>query len=255
MHYYNFNISSYLSHTNHLDDLEDLAYRRMLDYCYLHESPLPKNIKEIAKLIRMRTECERIADVLQEFFISEEDGFYHVKVNAEINKYRTRSESAKKAANARWDKNTLKNKVLSSDANAMRTHSECNAKQELRTKKQEPRNKNYKKPLSQKYCDDDLKAANYIYDLILKIKDDFKKPNLETWANEVRKMIEIDKRTHKEICELFKWANQDDFWQSNILSPAKLRKQFDQLAIKKSGSKLVAQDFSDVDYGEMEGSL
>jgi hypothetical protein len=34
-----------------------------------------------------------------------------------------------------------------------------------------------------------------------------------------------DKRTHYEICELFKWANEDDFWQENILSPSKLRKQ------------------------------
>lgn len=137
MHFYNFNVSNYLSHTSHLDDLEDLAYRRMLDWCYLHEEPLPIDIKQIAKLIRMRTECERIADVLQEFFITQDDGYYHSKVNDEIEKYRTRSEKAKSAANARWDKKSLKNKALKGDANAMRTHSEGNANKELRTKNKE----------------------------------------------------------------------------------------------------------------------
>lgn len=137
MHFYNFNVSNYLSHTSHLDDLEDLAYRRMLDWCYLHEEPLPTDIKQIAKLIRMRTECERIADVLQEFFITQDDGYYHSKVNDEIEKYRTRSEKAKSAANARWDKKSLKNKALKGDANAMRTHSEGNANKELRTKNKE----------------------------------------------------------------------------------------------------------------------
>ncbi|MGS1814239.1 hypothetical protein GHV20_004705 [Klebsiella oxytoca] len=32
---------------------------------------------------------------------------------------------------------------------------------------------------------------------------------------------------------MFKWANEDDFWQKNILSPSKLRKQWDQLMTKR----------------------
>jgi len=35
MHYYQFNIGDYASHTRHLSDLEDLAYRRLLDAYYL----------------------------------------------------------------------------------------------------------------------------------------------------------------------------------------------------------------------------
>ncbi len=137
MHFYNFNVSNYQAHTSHLDNLEDLAYRRMLDYCYFHEEPLPKDVKQISKLIRMRDECERIADVLQEFFIDEEEGYFHSKVNAEIDRYRTKSEKAKASAKARWDRKTLKNKVLGSDANALRTDCEGNAKEELRKKKEE----------------------------------------------------------------------------------------------------------------------
>ena len=42
-----------------------------------------------------------------------------------------------------------------------------------------------------------------------------------------------DKRTHYEICDLFQWANRDEFWKDNILSPSSLRKQWDQLTTKR----------------------
>ena len=58
-------------------------------------------------------------------------------------------------------------------------------------------------------------------------------PKWVEWANTIRLMRLQDKRTHYEICELFKWANEDDFWQENILSPSKLRKQWDPLTTKR----------------------
>ena len=76
MHYYKFNISDYKAHTEHLELLEDLAFRRMLDWMYLHEKPLPKNIDEIARFIRMRTHNDCIAYVLQEFFIKTKGRIY-----------------------------------------------------------------------------------------------------------------------------------------------------------------------------------
>jgi uncharacterized protein YdaU (DUF1376 family) len=110
MHYYNFDVKAYNSHTAHLDEMEDLCYRRMIDWCYLHESPLPKDIEKIAKIIRMRTHCERIADVLQEFWIEQEEGYFHDKINADIEHYRNKSAQSKAAADARWAKKNLKNK-------------------------------------------------------------------------------------------------------------------------------------------------
>ena len=95
MHYFNFDIKAYQSHTSHLDEMEDLCYRRMIDWCYLHESPLPKDIDKIAKLIRMRTHSECIADVLREFWIEEEEGFFHDKINEDIAHYRNKSAQAK----------------------------------------------------------------------------------------------------------------------------------------------------------------
>ena len=119
MHYYQFNIGDYASHTAHLDPLEDIAYRRMLDYCYLNECGLPETIESIARVIRMRTHCDCIATVLQEFFFSHDDGtWHHTRVDSEILAYKGKSAKASQSARKRWD---------NVDANALPTLSEGNA--------------------------------------------------------------------------------------------------------------------------------
>ena len=115
MHYYQFNIGDYQSHTGHLSELEDLAYRRLLDWVYLHEKPIPLEINEVARNIRMRTHCESIAIVLQEFFNRTESGWVSDRVQREIAKTGDKSRKASESARARWD------------ANALRTQSESNA--------------------------------------------------------------------------------------------------------------------------------
>ena len=87
------------------------------------------------------------------------------------------------------------------------------------------------------YTNDDLLAANWIFGLIKNLSPNVKTPTFESWANEIRLMRERDGRTHKDICELFKWANEDEFWSANILSPSKLRDKWDQLEIKRKSSK------------------
>jgi uncharacterized protein YdaU (DUF1376 family) len=96
----------------------------MLDWCYLHEKPLPKNKDEIARMIRMRTHSDCIAVVLRDFFTKNSDGEYiHKRVFLEIEKANAKSSKARESAKARWDK------VLG-DANALRTESEGNATQD-----------------------------------------------------------------------------------------------------------------------------
>ena len=81
--------------------------------------------------------------------------------------------------------------------------------------------------------EEDEKAARWIFDRVKSLGGSPKDPNWNTWANDIRLMREQDSRTHREICELFGWANRDDFWRVNILSPAKLRKQWGQLSVKR----------------------
>jgi uncharacterized protein YdaU (DUF1376 family) len=118
MHYYQFNIGDYQSHTSHLSEIEDLAFRRMLDWCYLHEKPLPFDVDEISRQIRMRTHSESIAIVLREYFERSEDGWINVRAIQEMLKVGEKSEKASASAKARWGKK---------DANALRTQSEGNA--------------------------------------------------------------------------------------------------------------------------------
>ena len=80
---------------------------------------------------------------------------------------------------------------------------------------------------------DDLKAARWIFDKLLTVNASLSEPNWVEWANTIRLMRLQDNRSHYEICELFKWANDDDFWQKNILSPSKLRMKWDQLTTKR----------------------
>lgn len=133
MHYYQFNIGDYKSHTEHLTDLEDLAYRRMLDWYYLHETPLPFEPNEIARLIRMRTHTDCIAVVLHEFFIRTEAGWANHRADQEIARAGEKSSKASESAKARWSKHK--------DADAMRTHSESNATQDTLHKTQDTEHK------------------------------------------------------------------------------------------------------------------
>ncbi len=138
MHYYQFNIGDYKSHTSHLDPIEDIAYRRLLDWCYLHEKPLPKSINEIERLINMRTHYESIATVLKEFFyVVKGKGWFHSRVEKEITAYKEKSEKARNSAKARWG-NTK------SDANAMPAQSERNANHKPITNNHKPLNNNHK---------------------------------------------------------------------------------------------------------------
>ena len=84
------------------------------------------------------------------------------------------------------------------------------------------------------FSDDDMTAATWMRDRVLLINPSAKQPNLESWANDVRMLREIDGRSLKEIGELFDWANRNDFWCSNILSPKTLRKQWDKLTLQRS---------------------
>jgi uncharacterized phage protein (TIGR02220 family) len=139
MHYYKFNIGDYASHTSHLDPLEDIAYRRMLDWVYLHESPLPGSSEQIARLIRMRADCEEVANVLQEFFILTDHGWMQEKADAEIQAYNEKSTKAKASAMARWSK-----KPINSDANALRSECEGNANHQPLTINHKPSTINHK---------------------------------------------------------------------------------------------------------------
>ena len=100
MHYYQFHIGDYKSHTHHLSQMEDLAFRRLLDHYYLHEQPIKQ--RDIARQIGMREHEQDVLTVLNEFFVSTQDGFINPRADEEIAKYRKFIEDGKRGAAKRW---------------------------------------------------------------------------------------------------------------------------------------------------------
>ena len=100
MHYFQFNIGDYASHTRHLSLMEDLAYRRLLDAYYLRESELPLCTIEVSRIISMRFNIEDVEQVLIEFFERTETGWFHKRAEAEITHFRDKRQKASNAGKA-----------------------------------------------------------------------------------------------------------------------------------------------------------
>ncbi|MFN7753873.1 MAG: YdaU family protein [Pseudomonadota bacterium] len=86
MIWYKFNVGAYLAETLRLSDAEDLAYRRLIDLCYLSEQPLPLDKEAVARKIRM--DLDVTESVLAEFFDRTEEGYRHARCEADIARYR-----------------------------------------------------------------------------------------------------------------------------------------------------------------------
>ena len=124
MNYFPFHLGDYATHTAHLEPLEDLAYRRMLDLYYLHEVPLPAAVVDVAKLVRMKNNLVEVGAVLAEFFILSDGGWSHERCDREIAKMQDKQAKAKASAQA---------SVNARQASAQRTLNERSTDAELPT--------------------------------------------------------------------------------------------------------------------------
>ena len=173
MHFYSFNIGDYMSHTVHLSLMEDLAYRRCLDIYYLHEKPLPEDVGEVARLIRMPEHKPEVVQVLKEFFTHDVGtGYVHKRTDEEITKYQAKIQAASRAGKA----------SALARSNASSTTVQLNKKQETINKKQET---NIKRPrnVSKKTWDDFLthrknKKAPLTETALIGIKNEVKKTTI-----------------------------------------------------------------------------
>ena len=95
MHYYQFNIGDYAKHTRHLTNNEDLAYRRMLDFCYLNEEPFDNDLIKVARLINMRGCEEEVENVLNDFFELRDDKWHNNRVDKDLGFYADKAERAR----------------------------------------------------------------------------------------------------------------------------------------------------------------
>jgi uncharacterized protein YdaU (DUF1376 family) len=89
MIWYKFHIGDYLTHTAHLNEYEDLVYRRLLDLSYMSEEPLSLDIKAVARKVRL--DVEPVEQILNEFFEKTDEGYVNRRAQAEITKYQAQA--------------------------------------------------------------------------------------------------------------------------------------------------------------------
>jgi uncharacterized protein YdaU (DUF1376 family) len=140
MHYYQFNIGDYYSHTKHLSPIEDICYRRALDYYYLHEAPLTSDIAKLARLLMVTEYQIELMTVLDEFFVVATEGFINPRADKEIQQYQSFSDAGKRGAAKRWSKGG-DSEVIGGLSGGV---SKANAKQETLTTNHKPLTINHK---------------------------------------------------------------------------------------------------------------
>ena len=91
MIWYKFHIGDYLTHTVHLSDAEDLAYRRLLDLYYMSEKEIPLDTESVARKIRL--DLDITESVLEEFFERTETGYFNNRCHVEVTKYQHQVEN------------------------------------------------------------------------------------------------------------------------------------------------------------------
>ena len=79
---YVFNIRAYREHAALMGPADDLAYRRLIDYYYLREGPLPSDVQHVAQEIDF--DADVVLGVLENFFKNTSEGWVHERMQADI---------------------------------------------------------------------------------------------------------------------------------------------------------------------------
>lgn len=94
MNFYPFHVGDYGLRTGHLEPMEDLAYRRLLDLYYVNERPITGTPQEVARLIRLRSAAADVESVLREFFKETPEGWQHSHCDEVIAQYQAKAKVA-----------------------------------------------------------------------------------------------------------------------------------------------------------------
>ena len=163
------------------------------------------------------------------FEVDEKQMFFSTKFNEFMQPYLTMKEQRRlagiKSGEARREKALL---TAESNDRSTDVQRELNGDEQSKVKK---RKENVYSETSVEF-----RLAAYLFKFIQERKTDYTEPNFQEWAKHIDYMIRLDKRDFKEIGKVIEWCQQDEFWQNNILSTSKLRKQYDQLVLKMKKS-------------------
>jgi len=95
MHYYSFNIGDFSLHTNHLSLEEEAVYRKLLDFYYDTELPIPIKTERVIRRLRLGSYQDILDVILHEFFVKEADGWHNYRADIEIADYHAKGKTAR----------------------------------------------------------------------------------------------------------------------------------------------------------------
>lgn len=151
MHYYQFNIGDYASHTSRLSPIEDLAYRRLMDLYYLNEQPFNMCATEVAREIGLIDYSADVEYVLSKFFTLTDGVYFQKRIESEIKKFKSNAKNKSKAGKASAKARRVK--ALSSGTHVEQTLNTTSTNEQLNIN-QEPLTNNHKPVIKDLSCDE-----------------------------------------------------------------------------------------------------
>jgi len=146
MNYYPHHIGDFNNATRHLTRVERSVYRDATELYYDTEKPLPLDIPTLERKLMCKTDEEKwaLGDILAEFFIKTDEGYFQSRCDAEISKYRSNISSKAKAGRASAEARMIKKKSKSTKTNTCSTDVQQNVNEIQLTNNQEPVTSNHK---------------------------------------------------------------------------------------------------------------
>jgi len=212
MNFYPFHIGDYLSHTSHLTDAEDLAYRRLIDLYYQTEEPFTDTSKLARKV---RSSFEIVGSILTEFFIYQDNAWHLKRADEEIAKYKAMKDGGRKGAALRWHKGSDSLPITPPNHSPMPT------------KNQEPITKNHIKTTAPKVATPDGVSVDLWNDFLIYRKR-LKAPVTDRVLARLIKEANLAKMSLSDVLEtiIFKgWRSFEASWMQQAAQMAQKAKE------------------------------
>lgn len=241
--YIQIRIDDYLKDTRFLTTEEHGAYLLLIFHYWQTERALDDTDEKLAKIVGVsRKKWKSLKINLKNYFSVENNVWTHSRIEFDLERVISKqkkashaaSEGVRKRENLRIQKETLERLESERRANAEHSQSHTDADTDANADKDSLAQLSVGREEAFELCN--LLADGVEVNLKAKSKNPEKvmRPEIsKAWVTQMNLLIHKDGHEVEEVREIIEWVQADEFWSSNIMSPAKLRAQFDQLILKK----------------------
>ena len=221
--------ADYLADTSHLTLQEHGAYLLLIFALWQRGGELRDGISRLPNVLGIsQREWNTVSIEVMKFFNVEDGVISNNRITYELDKVKEKSEKAKESISKRWSNEPKKE--YERITNVLRTLYSPDSESDTDTKGIRER----KKYNILADGSDEIYLAKKLYSEHLKHDEKYLHGHnldktFQTWGQDINKLIRIDGRSLDQIESVIVYAQNSDFWRSNILSGKKLREKFSQL--------------------------